>query len=447
MKNHLSMNQSIDISGSRYTVLGTVKNRTDEQGILGLTVLVYDKDRIGKDDFLDSTTTDASGVFRATFDVSGFRELFLDRKPDLYFVVKDHTTVLLDTRDNPIKNADASEPPILLWVDDFDSNAPGAGKVPALGWKGGFLEDHPEFAYPNPNLSSLGPLKDNMANIDKLQRQQKVLWPEFSWETLLGDPTSRCYQMFAPDISRLGYTDEGRVYSIICPQQGACFSSIGCMNVEVTVTGNRGWVDETNKTLYADMSVVGKIWFSPSAHQNKIIKGIWDHFAENDLPFPFSKEHAIVVETFCPGKRPEVVFPLTKGQTTEFPIPDFAKHPEAWDVAHLGVEIGPVRKLDIEKVDRFNQMIMDVFNAGSGNMLKDGNVLTWNVWFIAPQLVDTTEWQNHADKWRASIDADHGSPLGPGTDPRYFNGDPFKPLKSLAEELEEKVIAFAEELG
>jgi hypothetical protein len=57
--------------------------------------------------------------------------------------------------------------------------------------------------------------------------------------------------MFTPDISRLGYTNEGRVCAIICPQQGACSPSLGCMNVEVTVTGQRGWADEANRKLAA----------------------------------------------------------------------------------------------------------------------------------------------------------------------------------------------------
>jgi hypothetical protein len=107
------------------------------------------------------------------------------------------------------------------------------------GWIGGFAQSNPAFDYPHPDLSSLK-LLHNMDNIDKLQRQQKVLWPEFSWQTVVGTEASRCFQMFAPDISRLGYTDEGRIYSIICPQQGACSPIFGCMNIEVSVTGNRG---------------------------------------------------------------------------------------------------------------------------------------------------------------------------------------------------------------
>ena len=49
------------------------------------------------------------------------------------------------------------------------------------GWVGGFAQSNPAFAYPNPDLSSL-PLLDNLANIDLLQRQQGIKWPEFSWE-------------------------------------------------------------------------------------------------------------------------------------------------------------------------------------------------------------------------------------------------------------------------
>ena len=71
------------------------------------------------------------------------------------------------------------------------------------GWIGGFEQSNPAFAYPNPNLTSL-PLLGNLANIDLLQRQQGAKWPEFSWETCKGsaDP-KRCFQMFAPYISRL----------------------------------------------------------------------------------------------------------------------------------------------------------------------------------------------------------------------------------------------------
>lgn len=439
------MSKAITITGKKFKVVGHVKNRADQTGIGGLAITAFDKDLIGKDDYLGVGTTDADGRFQIDFDLSTFSKWVFDRSPDLYFTVVEGHTELLNSGDDTVKNAGEDTPPIELWINDFNSDAPGAGKVPAEGWVGGFKETNPDFDYPNPDLSSLE-VMGNLKNIDKLQRQQKVLWPEFSWLSIPGKDDSRCYQMFAPDISRLGYTNDGRVYSIVCPQQGLCFPSLGCANVEVTVTGNRGWVDETNKTLAADMGVIGQIWFSPSAHQNPIVKGLWDLFARNGLPFPSEKSKAFKVRTHLPGNPDHPLFPLVKGHTEEFPIPDFARHPEAWDVAHLAVEIGGIEPSGNVLVDEFNQLVLDLVNALGGNVLKKGNILSWNVWFIAPQHVDQEEWRRHAEKWRTSIDADHGSPEGNRKDPRYFDGTKFTPIDSLVNEAEAAIREFERKL-
>ena len=55
---------------------------------------------------------------------------------------------------------------------------------------------------------------------------------------------------------RIGYTNTGRVFSIMCPQQGITLRLLGTLNVEVTVTGTRGWVNENNRKLAADIGVV-----------------------------------------------------------------------------------------------------------------------------------------------------------------------------------------------
>ena len=313
--------------------------------------------------------------------------------------------------------------------------------TPAPGWIGGFAQSNPDFAYPKADLDSL-PMLCNMANIDKLDRQQAVLWPEFSWETEPGDKDSRCFQMFAPDISRLGYTSEGRVFSIICPQQGTVSPGLGSLNVEVTVLKQRGWVDEDTRLMAADMTVEGKIWFAPSAHENPLVKMLWSLFEGADLPFPSKKEQAIRVGTHRVGAPDQPVFRVIRGATDRFESPEFAKHPEAWDLAHIDVEIGPVAKTGHEVVDDFNALVLGVFNLASGNLLAEGNVLSWNVWFEAPKLVDRKEWQDHAEKWRESIDADHGSPDGPGTDPRYFDGRKFEAGEALVQHELDKVIAF-----
>lgn len=309
------------------------------------------------------------------------------------------------------------------------------------GWIGGFAESNPAFAYPQPDLTSL-PMLDNMANIDLLQRQQGVEFPEFSWETIIGNPDSRCFQMFAPYISRLGYTDTGRVYSIICPQQGACSPSFGCMNVEVTVTGQRGWVDETNRELAADMTVEGTIWFSPSAHESPIVKFLWQKFKNKGFPFPSDKANAIKVTTHKFNYPNQPIFPVRTGETTLFESPDFARHPEAWAVGNVEVQIGPIRKTGDLIVDDFNKLVMEVFNLASGNLLQSGNLLSWNVWFKDPELVNTVEWRTHAERWRESIDAGHGSPDGNGTEARYFDGSPFNPIDDLLEREMDKIFSY-----
>ena len=443
------MSNAISISGTAYTVRGTVLKKDTQAGVQDLHVIIYDDDLI-QDDFLGIGVTDAEGAFSVSFDATKFMTL-LERAPDLYFIVKDAGLELLNTKDQVIKDADTSTPAIVLEVDMVnDKLRQLINPTPVDGWVGGFAQSNPAFAYGEdgspPDLSSLE-MQDNMDNIELLQRQQKVVWPEFSWLTEPGQADSkRCYQMFAPDISRLGYTDEGKVYSIICPQQGAASPHLGSMNVEVTVTGNRGWADEANRTLAADMMVEGKIWFSPSAQEFELVKQLAGFFGRRKLPFPSSKADAIVVQTFRPGEPDQPIFPLMTGPSSDFPIPDFAKHEDvSWTMGHLGVQIGKIKPTGVEIVDKFNQLILDVFNTASGNMLKEGNVLSWNVWFTAPELVDVQEWQDHADKWRESIDADHGSPEGEGTDARYFDGTPFKPLKELLLEELPKIMRFIKE--
>jgi hypothetical protein len=321
--------------------------------------------------------------------------------------------------------------------------ANGSG-IPA-GWKGGFAQSNPKFAYPTPDLSSL-PLLDNMANIDKLQRQQKVCWPEFSWRAVLTDETSRCFQMFSPDISRVGYTDKGRVYSIICPQQGFYHPHLGTLNIEVTVTGNRGWVDETapkDANVAADLTTQAQIWFSPGAHQNSLVKFLWTLFANNGHPFPSSKGQSIKLTLHNSQNKTLSILPARSGESTRFKSPEFARHPkEAWAVANLEVGIGPIVKTGTKIVDDFNQLVMDAFNVASGNLLTQGNILTWNVWREEPSLVDQEEWRDHAERWRKSIDEGHGSPTGQGTPPRYFNGDPFSVSEVLLEEAIDDIIAW-----
>ena len=105
---------------------------------------------------------------------------------------------------------------------------------------------------------------------------------------------------------------------------------------------------------------------------------------------------------------------------------------------YLGVEIGEVISSGNVIADWFNKLVMDIFNLASGNLLQYKNILSWNVWALAPEEVYTTEWQSHADYWRFSLDVNHRSPEGNGRNPQYFNGTPFKPpIGAMGNKLQE----------
>jgi hypothetical protein len=152
--------------------------------------------------------------------------------------------------------------------------------------------------------------------------------------------------------------------------------------------------------------------------------------------------NAIQVTTYDPGHPEQPIFPVLAGVCPQFANPTFALHPEAWSVGYIAVAIGPTKSTGVAVVDEFNRLVMDLFNLASGNMLLNGNVLNWNIWFTQPGLVDQDEWRTHAERWRESIDEDHGSPTGPGTVARYFNGTVFNPTQELVNEKMKDIIAW-----
>jgi len=290
------------------------------------------------------------------------------------------------------------------------------------GWQGGFRETNSSFWYPEPDLSAL-PMQDNMANIEKITRQMSVQWPQFSWVTEPGKNWTRVYQCFQPDISRLGYDDAGRVWSIICPQKGYGSWLFGTLNVEITVTGQRGWCDEPNKNMYAEMTVLGQIWMTPG-FVGRISKRLLNHKG-----FPFSKENAIQMTTHRMDEPDQPIFRMFRGVDSSFHHPDFVlHHDEAYGVSHLKAQIGSLIETGDENVDAFNRMLLGIFNSASGNILLPGSVLTWNVWYAKPEHANQDEWRAHAEKWRTSLQVNHCPPGGPPNPPQFHNGRQFRPF-------------------
>jgi hypothetical protein len=111
-------------------------------------------------------------------------------------------------------------------------------------------------------------------------------------------------------------------------------------------------------------------------------------------------------------------------------LPQFSYHwDEAYGVGHLNVKIGEIEKTGYEEVDKFNELIIKIFNLASGNIFNRGSTLSWNVWFEEPELVDQKEWAEHAALWRESLDEDGTSPRAEGSTTKHFDGSEFKPLE------------------
>ena len=191
------------------------------------------------------------------------------------------------------------------------------------------------------------------------------------------------------------------------------------------------------------MSVEGRVWFAPGAHETPAVKLLWKLLDEFGHDFPISKDKAIVVGTHEPGHPDQPIFRLTKGESTRFAAPEFARHPkEAWTVGHIEVEIGAIEPTHNTAIDDFNQLLLDILNMSSGNMLKRGNVLTWNLWFNHPERVDREEWREHAEKWRKSIDVDHISPERQRSPARFYDGAQFHAVEEQLDTEISKIYDF-----
>jgi hypothetical protein len=302
------------------------------------------------------------------------------------------------------------------------------------GWVGHSEKTDPDFPYPKADLTSL-PLLDNLTYIRNLQRQQKAYWPEFTWLT---DPTAdpdaehnRCYEMFSPDVSRLGYDNTGRVWAIICPQQGVWVDNIVCLNIEVSVFSQRGWVNETTKQFAADMTVGAQVWFSPSDADKGIYDFLSAYAADKGYAFPLSKQNAIQIELLSPEFPPLPYLKVRAGVVPGIDYPEWVMHynePDFWSTANVQVKIGAIKQTTDAVVNEFNHLVMNAFNIASGNLLQYGNILTWNLWVGTPERVEQKEWTDHANTWRTSIDsAAKQAPSGPGRAPRFADKTPLVP--------------------
>jgi 5-hydroxyisourate hydrolase-like protein (transthyretin family) len=98
-----------------FHIIGRVIDQSG-QGVEGLRVEAWDKDLIFND-LVGSAETDAEGRFEIQFKESYFKEIFIDRKPDLFFKVFQNDELIKSTEDSVLWNVKVGEKEIEIKVD------------------------------------------------------------------------------------------------------------------------------------------------------------------------------------------------------------------------------------------------------------------------------------------------------------------------------------------
>lgn len=111
-----------------FRIEGKIINRKTQQGIPGLRVQVWDKDK-KIDDFLGSSTTDEKGYYLVEFYDSSFKSCYGDELPDVFFKIYLANTLIKNTENTVEWDLSSRETVIIMEVELEDQVKPGLYSV------------------------------------------------------------------------------------------------------------------------------------------------------------------------------------------------------------------------------------------------------------------------------------------------------------------------------
>lgn len=118
-----------------FRILGRLLQKGTLNGVSGLRVEAWDKDFL-VDDFVGEAMSAGEGEFTIELDSKRFRELFLDRKPDLYFKVYEKDRLVRSTEEEVYWNAGAGDShfDIEVPVESAPQKPPSEGEATIRGF-------------------------------------------------------------------------------------------------------------------------------------------------------------------------------------------------------------------------------------------------------------------------------------------------------------------------
>ena len=111
-----------------FKITGKVVSSDTKEGIKGFRVEAWDKDLL-VNDMVGSAISGDGGVFRIQFDKSYFEELFLDRRPDLFFKVFKGSRLIKSTEDSVIWNVERADIEQAIEVEEVSDMATSTNKA------------------------------------------------------------------------------------------------------------------------------------------------------------------------------------------------------------------------------------------------------------------------------------------------------------------------------